>query len=44
MDEATTDLLDQPEEPSHYKQGDDQAGEDSNSTFHSIPPYSFGVF
>ena len=37
MYEATADLLDQSEEPSHYKHSDDQARQDSDGTFHSIP-------
>ena len=37
MDEATADLLDQSEEPSHYKHRDDEARQDSTSTSHSIP-------
>lgn len=44
MDEATADLLDQSEEPSHYKHSDDQARQDSDGTSHSIPLYLFGVF
>lgn len=41
MDEAATDLLDQSEKPSHYEQGDDEARNDSDGTFHSIPLYLF---
>jgi hypothetical protein len=43
VDKATADLLDQSEEPSHYKQSDDEARKDSDGTFHSIPLYLFGA-
>jgi len=41
VDETTADLLDQSEEPSHYKHSDHQARKDSDSTSHSIPLYLF---
>jgi hypothetical protein len=44
VDKATADLLDQPKEPGHYEHSDDQARQDSDGTFHSIPLYLFGVF
>ncbi len=37
VNEATADLLDHSEEPSHYKHSDDQARQDSDGTSHSIP-------